>query len=488
MKSLLLTLPLILALSPAVEEDFGALSVSVVAGDDGLRCTVRGTNIPVDRIARELAVQSGRELTGFEGVARAALVTVELVDRSLEEALEVSLGAVGLRAELRSDLVRVVPSSFDVRSPKELRELATASYLSALQRYPAHPLGASARLSQASIEEARGNHAAALEHLRALVDSYRTSPLVHQARLRAAGILIEKGRHAEAATDLRLVAAAAGAAPWHALARLELARTTLALGNPELCEAMIATLERSFPSGDRQVIAERELVRAEAYLALERWVDALHAVERCASLGMPTTLELPSMAVRARAFEGLDMPKEASRAWLIVATMDNGKWQQTAFERAAALALESEEEVSVLFIAAAAEQAGSTADVMASVFEARRRLGLPEDTSTLEPELALAYAEELANSERWNEVHPTLEQLHGQRGQLNYEDFVRLATVRARQSYALAGIDAALSVLRDARWELESSEARQPLDRVAAELLEQGRNFERAMLAYEGVY
>lgn len=488
MKALLLCVPLFLASGADEPETFGALTVEVAASDAGLRCTLRGTNIPVDRVVRELATRSGRELTGFEGIARAALVTVDLVDRPLEEALEVTLGSVGLRAELRNDLVRVVPSTFQDREPKELRELATASYLSALQRFPEHPLGASARLSQATIEEARGNRSAALEHLRALIESYRTSPLVHQARLRAAALLMAMERHAEAATDLRLVAAASGAAPWHAEARLELARTTLALGNPELCEAMIATLERSFPTADRQVIAERELVRAEAFLQLERWVDALHAVERCASLGMPTTLEVPAMAVRARAFEGLDMPKEASRAWLIVATLDSGEWQRTAFERSAALALESDEEVSVLFIAAAATRAGSDAELTKSVFEARRRLGLPEDTAALEPPLALSYAEELANNERWTELSPTLDRLHEQRAQLSYEDFVRLASVRARQSFALAGIDAALGVLRDARWELETSEARQPIDQVAAELLELGRNFDRAVLAYEGVY
>ena len=142
----------------------------------------------------------------------------------------------------------------------------------------------------------------------------------------------------------------------------------------------------------------------------------------------------------------------------------------------------------MLFIAAAAEQAGSDAELTESVFEARRRLGLPEDTSTLEPTLALAYAEELANNERWAELTTTLDRLHEQRAQLSYDDFVRLASVRARQSFALAGIDAALGVLRDARWELETSDARQPIDQVAAELLELGRNFDRAVLAYEGVY
>jgi len=473
------------ALAP---QNTAPLVVDVVADNEGARCSILGSNVPVDRVVREIAERTGRELSGFEGVARAALVTVELKDRPIGEVLEVVLGSVGLRHELREGHLRVLRDDTSDREPATLRDQATAAYLLALQRFPSHPLGAAARLSQARMEIHRGNGTSALDHLRALVESYRTAPLVHDARIAAAGVLESLGRFAEAAAELRLVIGAAGAEHWHPKARLDLARNTLALGNPELAEAMLTTLERAHPTIDRGVIAAREFVRAEAYLELKRWIDALHAVERCAVRGLPVDAETQAMSIRARAFEGLDMVQEASRAWLIVASDERAPRRALAFERAASLALEAEEELSVLFVAQAAVSAGVDAEVDPAVFEARRRLGLPEDGLLMPVSMALTYAAELAATERWQELTPVLKRLHNERALLELAAFVELGRLRAEQTFALAGIAAALDVLRDTRWELERPEDRLALDRVAAALLERVRDYNGAVLAYEGVY
>jgi hypothetical protein len=471
-----------------VVETFAPLEIAVSGTPGRELVTVVGSNVPLDRLLARLATAVGRELEGIDDTMRPDLVTVELRERPLAEVLEICLGAVGLRAEVSSYVIRVRSTPTTGRTPTRLREAAMATYARGLNGFSDHPDAPLARLSQAAIEETNGNLGAAVEHYHALIETFRTSPEVHTARWRMALALQRLGLWAEASAQLRTLASHAGAEELHGAARLELARCALELGNPVLAQNMLEALDRTHPVAEREVRADRELLKARTHLAQEDALRALQVVEAAAARGWSTEQEMEAMWVRARAFEYLALPKEAARAWLILGVHGPVASRPLALERSARLSLEANDELASLFVAAIGRKSELADAFEEPSLEARRRLGLELDVSSLEAPLRLELVEEYLREDRLDEATPLLETLHAERVDLEHEQFIRLARLRAAHTNALVGVDAALDVLRDARWELEDREDRQPLDMAAAELLERARRYDRAFLAYEGIY
>jgi tetratricopeptide (TPR) repeat protein len=454
------------------------------------RASVRAANASLERVVGELARRTGRVVEGLTGPGRNALVTVELIDRPVEQILEFVLGSAGMRAELRPGLLRVLPDDSETLSPERLRERALALYLRSTMEHPDHPAAERGRLSQGAVEEARGNLSAALEHYQTLIEFYPESPLHAEAHLRSGSALERLGRFAEAANEYRVAASGEESAPQHAPAKLGLARCRIELGNPDLAEIMIDMLDDAIPPSSRAEAAERGLVRAQAQVLREEFVEALATLDQLDRLGQPDSTLARSMELRAMAFEGLDLYREASRFWLVHARQTTGERSVQAFERAAQLAVEDDDPLGVLFVAAEAERAGSPAALGRMARAARLELGLlvdleADDVTDVE---RVEVAEGWVAEGKTSAARPVLADLHARRTELLVSLRPRTAVAWARCLYAEDGLENALAALREARPAISDHDQRQPLDLLAAELLEGERQFTRAMAAYEGRY
>ncbi len=472
----------------AGSEAFAPLSVSVSGPRGREVVTVVGSSVPLDRLLERVAAAVDRELEGLASTMRPDLLTVELRERPLVDVLEICLGAVGLRAEVSPYSIRIRSASMEASSQPRIREAALAQYARGLNAFGDHPDAPGARLSQAEIEESQGNDGAAVEHYHALIETYRTSEAVHVARWRMALALQRMGLWSEASAQLRGLANHVGAELLHAAARREMARCALELGNPVLAQNMLEALDRSHPSTDREERAERALLVARSRLAQEEPILALQAVEGAAARGFSPKQEMDAMRLRAMAFEKLGLKKEAARAWLILGAHGPVEARPMALERSVRLSLEAEDVLAALFTSAQGKMTAEVEVFEEVALEARRRLGLALDLQKLDPVLRLELAAEYLREGRLEEATPVLAALHSLRADLSRADFLRLAKLRAEHAFALAGLDSALDVLRDARWEIEERDDRQPLDVAAAGLLERARRYDRAFLAYEGIY
>jgi tetratricopeptide (TPR) repeat protein len=484
---------LVLLAAPGQAQEWSSNRTLVVEVDPSGardRASVRAVNASLERVVDELARRTGRIVRGLDGPKRAALVTVELVDRPIEQILEYVLGTCGLRAEFQPGAIEIVEENTEALSVERVRELAMSQYVRATMRFPGHPAVERGRLSQGALEEARGNLAAALEQYQILLDDYPNSPLRLEGHLRAGDALERLGRFAEAAGEYRHAAGTDEQDAQHVPARLGLARCQLALGNPELAEILVDTLDDAIPSDDRADTAERNLVRARTQVAREQFVDALATLDQLDRLGLPDSALAESMELRARAFEGLELMREAGRFWLVRARLTEGPQAAAAFERAATLADEDSDPLGVLFVVAEAQSAGAQAELGALERAARLQLGLPIDLNTedTDDEERLRTCELWLEEARCSEARPVLLDLHQRRGELPALLRTRAALAWARCLHEQDGLEPALVALRQARASIEELEDRRTIDLFAAELLERSGQFTRAMAAYEGRY
>ncbi|MEO0650268.1 MAG: tetratricopeptide repeat protein [Planctomycetota bacterium] len=453
------------------------------------RGSVRALNASLERVVDEIARRTGRIVEGLSGAERSALVTIELRDRPLDEILTIALGAAGLRHELHPGVLRVLPDDSAELGPERLRERAMVSYLRATTRFSGHPAAERGRLSQGEVEEARGNLYAAYEQYQTLLDNYPSSTLTYEAHLRSGSALERMGRYADAVIEYQIASKADQSLPQHAPARLGLARCQIELGNPDLADVMIDTLDDAAPATSREEAAERGLVRAKAQLLREEEVEALATLDQLDRFGLPDDQLARSMELRAMAFEGLDLYREASRFWLVFAAEADPGRAAIAYERAASLAERDNDPLAVMFVAAEAERAGSEADLGPMARRARLQLGLLVDLDADVPAVErIEICERWVSEGRFPAARPTLSELHAGREDLPAPLRPRAALAWARCLYDENGLEAALAALREARATIAVQADRAPLDLLAADLLERERQFQRAMHAYEGRY
>lgn len=484
---------LALAASPrlfASAPEDARFQVEVTDGEGGQVCTIRAGKAPVDALMGELASQLDLRLVGFDSVARAALVDVVLDRRPVFEAVEAILGSVGLVAELRPGVLAVRPENTLGLSAEELTNRAMVAYLRALGRHPDHDAAAGARLAQGKVELRRGNAAAALAHFETLIESYKASPLVPEGLL-CAGLALERLQlWNEAQEQFRALATWGGTNVFGAEARFELARCAIELGDNDRALSVLANLDASHPAEDAGEEGRRTLLRARALNGSGQSMHALRMLDQAERLGLEAEERHVALALRAEAFEALDLPGEASRAWLIHSRDAEGPDRVAALENAARLALADGDELGAIFVAEQARADGFGAALEPYAREARLRLGLDVQArpagGTIEDELTLADAW-LRGGEAARAVK-LLEPLYAKRSGLDEEARVGVAGALARGLEATRGLDAAIALLHRTRGELDLLESRQRLDLVAADLFEQHERFDDAIDAFQGRY
>ncbi len=484
----LLAAALCLSARRPTAEDGAPLVVEAESIDGARWWTVRGKDVPLDRLLLQVARKAGFRLEGLLAAQHDALVSVDLRRRPLDQVLEVVLGSLGLAHDFEADRLIVMPADAGSTS-EELLDAATAAWSRAANRFPTHPRAVAARLAQGEIAELRGLLVAADDLYRSVITTFPGSSEAAEALLRSGRIHERLGEWSEASMRFRELASLPGHDEFHAPARLELARCLLELGNPESARFLLDTLDSEYPTADGVEQTERLLVRAQVPNALGRPMEALRLLDASARALDPLAGQ-HMLRVRAQSLEGVGMPGEAGRAWLLFADKAGAAERTRALEEAARLALVSGDELGVLFIHKEAEPEARTARMLGYWHEARQRLGLEARHSAGAADVVerIEAGEDLLESGEAQRAATLFEALLALRGTLDEEPSARITAGWARCLEARGDLEAAIDVLRRARPEYATLEARRRLDLAAAGLFEKHERFDLSVEAYRGIY
>lgn len=450
--------------------------------------TIRCQNAPLEKLLRHVGAEAGMTLEGLEALEEGRVVSADLRRRPFEQALEFVLGSAGLRFELRSDTLVLLADS-DQGTSSELFARASSAWSRASRRFPTAPEAAAAALAQGEIAEFEGDTIRAFEAYQGVIDDHPDAVEVAEAYMRSGRLLERLGNWSEASLQFRTIAGLEAGASHHAAARLELARCLTELGDPEDALHVLNSLEASHPADDSTEITARALVRAAALVGRDRPMEALRALADLAG-PMDQLARHEALRVRARALEGVGLPAEAGRAWLLFAEEADPASRLQAFENAARLALASDDELAVLFVVRAAEAHGLQSELSRYTREAERRLGQAaiDESHVLDVEERIALGESALDDADFARAIETFEILFLARGALSEPLRARVSVGWARCLDHRSSLDEALGILRSAREAVGSADGRRILDLGAASVLEQHGMFDRAVRAYEGEY
>jgi len=483
----------LLALGAAPLQDFrdeGALvrppRVRAFVSDGREWFDVQAQNTQAAELLKEIARAAKREIRGLEALAAPTLLTIELRGRSLDQVLEYVLGGIGLRHELEGrafiHVVDTPPASTD-----ELLDIATASWMRATRQFPDHPAAAEARLALGEIAERRDLLGAARDNYLALAEDYPNSTVIGEAYMRAGRISAVLGQWGEASRLFRTLAALEAAPEYAAPARLEWARAMIAQGDPQAALYMLSHLDSEYPATDRTEITARRLVRARALNETRRYAEALREIDMTDG-DFDSFGAWEALHVRAVALEGVGLPSEAARAWLVFAREAKREDKDLAYREAARLSLKAQDELAVLFIVQQGELAGVTEGLDRFERIARERLGLSLASDGESIQTRVGNAEQWIEEGDFTSAAAVLQPVFLGRGALDDLLDARVCVAWAQCVNEQAGLEPAIDLLRAARPEMGTPEARQRLDVGAAKLFEIHRRFDDAVAAYQGTY
>ena len=492
MKALGLLLPLLLA-APVGAQRFDSVDELVrparvrrIESEGREWYDVRAQNAQALVLLREIGRAADRELYGLEHLSRSTLVTVELERRPLEQVLEFLLGSLGLRFELQGrTVIRVIGDGPE--SITEHIDVATASWMRASRRFPDHPAAPEARLAIGELAEARGLLGAARTNYLTLVEDYPRAAVVGEAYMRAGRISASMGQWGEAAQYFRTLANMTERPEYAATARLEWARSMIAQGDAQSALYVVNALETEYPANDVTETTARRLVKARAYNELARYMEALQEIDQ-ADGDFDSFGAWEALHIRAVALEGVGLPAEAARAWLLYAREAKGEDRKLAYTEAARLSLTAEDELAVLFIVQQSELSESGADLESFERTARERLGLAIEGEAASTEDRIHRAEQWLEEGDPSSAGAVFQSLFLGRGALPEDLGARVCVGWARCLEAQGGLAPAIELLREVRPEFTEAEARQRIDLGAASLFESNQRFDDAIEAYQGNY
>ena len=479
------TLLLALSASAAVEDPIDLrYGVSTERIDGEIWCSVAAEDAPLRPLLETLAERAGVTFQGIDRVPLDLRVSAYIERRPLSQAVTWILGSTGLRADRRLDAFTL---RADARERADLWTEGQTAYLRALREWPNHAGAPRAVYGQALLERERGNSTAARAHFDRLVEGWPGSELVPEALRSTAELWQAEREWSYAAQRWSDLLRLEREHEYETLAYTELARCTALLGDSERALFMLDALEGISPAKGEDEAQGRLYIRARALVGARRFQHALEALDQADLSERSAAEEQDSFQVRALALEGIGREADASRAWLAFAQRAIGSDRESGLRRASELALESGDELSVLFIEQLAIKLDQAGVVDAAAREARRRLDLEDTTlvgvSALE---RLGRAERLVASGLTDEAHDVLESLHAQTSHFTEVDATRFLLAFSRTLATRAGVDAALEMMRDGIGSIEDPERRRSIYLLAAELLEAEERFDDAIEAYQG--
>lgn len=476
---------LLLACATAPQRD--DLSVAASQRDGQWWCTISATRAPLRELVDSLSLRMGLDAQGLDAIPDGARVTVELRERPAQQVLARALGSIGMAADLRTHSLRVRTLSSEELDSDELFELALAAHARALRDFPDHPGSANARLAQARIEEARGNADAALVHYEALFQRNQDSLLMPEALMGCGRLQMAHGEWAAAGQRFADLLRLDRRHDFEIPARLALARCAAQLGDHERAFYMLDVVDTYAPTMDPAQTRERLLIRARAQIAAGKAPDALETLEAAQRLARRESLPPEALELRARALEATGDGAAACKAWLAFAHEADEDARSDAYAQAARLAADSGDALAALFLAEEARGHGTKDPAV----DLRERLlkelelggGDARERTAAE---RLDRAERLISAGLAEEARPVLAELYLARKELAEDALLRTVCAYAGALAETEGIDAAVTLLREALPDLSGDEARRRVYVRAGEILEEHGRFGQAAEAYQG--
>lgn len=465
----------------------------------GILCSVSARNVSAREALAAVAHELGRELTVTASggdVASSEPLTIELLDRPLEDVLDFISGSAGLRVE-RGQAHLALGAELAADAPREqLLQRASNAWQRAMKSFPADEQVAAALMTLASIELERGDADKAREYWGALVDNRPESELVPTAIYNYGRSLEQVGQWRSAVEWFTSLANHLAADELREAAWLELSRCQAHLGDARQVHYLMDTLDAEFPVSTADGQADRLLIRARAWNTQKLPVDALRCLDLAERTGASILDGREFTALRARALELYGMPEAGALAWLGFSLDAAGHDLAIALEEAARLALVSGEEATAILIEAMATERGvPTSDTTTIAAQARQGLGLKlrEAPHSGSPAARLNYAEQHLADKQWELARGAIASLIPDLGTFDEETRTRLAIVWAnclateKHPASPTALNSAVDFLRETVRSLSDLEHRRSIYLAAAQLLEAAGDTAGALNAYGGI-
>ena len=465
-------------------------TIEVSRVDEENRCTLIFETMSLRTVLTEITNQMGIELEGFEGLKRTILVSANLRERPLRQALEYLLGSVDLRYTLRTNALTIRDANDrDIERP-QLLQIASAAYFRAQARFPGHKRAPGARINQGILERERGNWIGALEHYQEIRENYSDSDEALEAIYLAGRMHLKLEQWSEASLTFRELINLRTKHEFRVEGMKGFARSLIELGDEETALHTLAIIDKGFLATEVKDRRERLLLRAEALTATDKNIDCLRILESLQSSALEEHELAKVHELRARAFDGLDMPAEAGRSWLLFVETAEGSERDAAIIKATELALASNDELAVLFISSTVTSPDLRQAITPYIREANVRMGLSNlgSLDSLNSEERLSLAERHINVQRYDDADLALAPILDDRDEL--PDNLRSRFVLAWTSVLENTVNykSALDFLSEERPYIEQIDNRKPLDIRAAAIFERNGLPEKAVDAFRGNY
>ena len=471
-----------------------------VSGRLGLE-TIDGvaTRLSLDALPRRVANDCNRKLVGLDTLSREPEVTVKLVDTDLRDALRWIGGSVGLRITVTTSEIKVAEDLAPYPTRRELFERAYSGYFRALANNPASTLAPAAAWNRAQIDASDPNRA--LEAARAydnIVERFPKSDLIADAMLRAGQLYGQANAWDEAAARFDTLAGLKNQHDYSIEARRLLAdahtRIAGAASNEivarESARRAILVLDALDDMDQTQDPVERRaryLVRSRAESFGGDPVKALRSLDRAIEYSQYGDSDPEIAELRALALDRAEHYADAVRAWLYHASLLTGEARMKSFENAAKASNNGRQYLATIAIAKTAANE-EFAEALAPYRDAAlvalemepERIDLFGDIERIDR------GERLLRRGMNAEAVEALRPIFARSGALDADVRLRLASALAKALVNEKEVEEAILVLRTTVESLQRTQQRQSVYQLAATLLEQAGEIDRAIAALEG--
>jgi tetratricopeptide (TPR) repeat protein len=471
----------------AQEDSAATALVSTVQRENEWFCSISAPRTSLRGIVEQLARGILVEVEGLERISPTALVTVELRDRPVPQALEWVLGAANLRAKWRTGVLQIQPIVPHSPTPDELRDCALATYTGALRSFPDVEAGARAAFAKALIFEQRGSITQAVSAYDSLVRAFPEAAQAPEALIRAARRLFAERDYEGAGLRYADLLRLSLNSPFTLEARLGFAKSLAFKGDFRTALRLLSALDTSNPAATRKELHERLLVRARCVLGEGNAPGARALLREAENGGIEPELELDYYELSARALP-LDAPPEyAATVWLRYAQLADGDRRVEAAAEATRLTRLAGDELAALWIDRWAEQNGAGAKTRTHANAAREALGLDPSTLASDPVAdRLARAERLMRARLWAEAQAAFETLRASDSALDDAARTRVLVGLALCLDGQDAVDQAIEVLREGLAQMTDEARRRDLLLTAGSIFEDRERIDEAIEAYRG--
>ena len=480
--------------SPRIE-----VRVTGEGADERLDVSIAGRPAPIGAVLRAIALESRRDLVGLDLLGREPDVMAYLDGAPLRDGLRWIGGSVGLNITLNAERIDVREDLPPYPTQRQLFDRAAAGYFRALVDHPDSDHAPKAAWNRAEIMATLSGRALETAELfDDVVADYPASDLVPSALLAAGRAFGRAGAWEDAAARFDQLAGLpyAHEHQWTARRLLADAHTRIAeqATNPVVAREnatralhILDWLDDEDPHPDGDTRLERAKVRSRAHSLSGDPIRALKSLDIAARYSPRGQDDADLAELRAHAMERAGRGADAVRGWLRYGDLAGGDERARAYGHAADVANAHDEHLTAIAIAQAARKAGFGAAVAGAEAHAWAALDMePLRTDLFGDPERLERAEMLIADGHPRQAADALRPVYERRGGLTETEAKRLALAYGAALAAIGRMDEAMLALRRLVETQRQVEDRRDLYLLAARLLEEDGQLERAIEALEG--